>query len=135
MMTKTTALLSTAIFAIGAGMALAQTTGGSPADPNSNANRQPAPSVGKPSDPAAGAKPQARPPTSPAGTSTGAETGTSSGEAGAGSGGAPAGSAADPNSVENRQPAPSTNPSDPAAGSKPAARQPTSPSGTGSSAP
>jgi hypothetical protein len=126
MLTKTTALLSTAIFAIGAGTALAQSTGGSPADPNSNANRQPAPSAGKPSDPAAGAKPSAQKPTSPAGTGS-ATTGTSSGETGASSSGAPAGSAADPNSAENRQPGPSTKPSDPAAGSSPSARQPTAP--------
>lgn len=134
MLTKTTALLTTAVFAIGAGTALAQSTGGSAADPNSTANRQPAPSVGKPSDPAAGAKPSAQVPTSPAGTGTGASSGTSSGEVGA-SGGAPAGSAADPNSAENRQPAPSTQPSDPAAGANPVARQPTSPAGNGSSAP
>lgn len=132
MLTKTTALLTTAVFALGAGTALAQTTtGGSAADPNSNANRQPAPSVGKPSDPATGAKPSARAPTSPAGTGSDASSGSSAGESGA----SPAGSAADPNSVQNRQPAPSTNPSDPAAGSKPSARQPTSPEGTGSSAP
>lgn len=133
MLNRTTALLSTAIFALGAGTALAQSTGGSPADPNSNANRQPAPSVGKPSDPAAGAKPSARTPTSPAGTGTDATSGASSGDTGAAAN--PAGSAADPNSSENRQPAPSTMPSDPAAGGSPAARKPTSPEGTGSSAP
>jgi hypothetical protein len=127
MLTKTTALLTTAVFALGAGTALAQSTGGSAADPNSNANRQPAPSATKPTDPAAGSKPSAQQPTSPAGTSSGAagSTGTSSGEAGTGAA-APAGSPADPNSVENRQPAPSVGkPSDPAAGSQPSAREPT----------
>lgn len=133
MLNKKTALLTSAIFALGAGTALAQSTGGSAADPNSNANRQPAPSVGKPSDPAAGAKPSSQVPTSSAGTSSGASSGTSTGDAG--SSGTPAGSAADPNSAENRQPAPSTQPSDPAAGSKPTARQPTAPAGTGTSAP
>jgi hypothetical protein len=126
MPTKTTALLTTAVFALGAGTALAQSTGGSAADPNSNANRQPAPSATKPTDPAAGSKPSAQRPTSPAGTSSGAgSTGTSSGETGAGAA-APAGSPADPNSAENRQPGPSVGkPSDPAAGSKPEAREPT----------
>jgi hypothetical protein len=123
MLNKTTALLTTAVFALGAGTALAQSTGGSAADPNSNANRQPAPSATKPTDPAAGAKPSAQKPTSPAGTSSGnASSGTSSGEGGAA---APAGNPADPNSAENRQPAPSTGkPTDPAAGANPAARQP-----------
>lgn len=125
MLNKTTALLTTAVFALGAGTALAQSTGGSAADPNSPSNRQPAPSATKPADPASGANPAAQQPTAPAGTSSGASTGTSSGEAGAGAS-APAGSPADPNSVENRQPGPSVGkPSDPAAGAKPAAREPT----------
>jgi hypothetical protein len=45
------------------------------------------------------------------------------------------GGAADPSTNENVQPAPSTpTPNDPAAGSNPAAQQPTSPPGTGGSA-
>jgi hypothetical protein len=46
----------------------------------------------------------------------------------------PAGSPADPNTNENQQMAPgNVNPSDPASGSNPSARVPTSPPGTGSS--
>ena len=46
----------------------------------------------------------------------------------------PAGNPSDPTTNENQQPAPGTaNPADPAAGSNPAARVPTSPPGTGSS--
>ena len=54
MLSKTTALLTTAVFALGAGTALDQSTGGSAADPNSNANRQPAPSATKPAGTAEG---------------------------------------------------------------------------------
>ena len=44
----------------------------------------------------------------------------------------PAGVPADPNTNQNVQPGPAaTNPSDPASGNNPAARQPTSPPGTG----
>lgn len=47
----------------------------------------------------------------------------------------PAGSPADPSTNENQQMAPGNqNPADPAAGSNPSARVPTSPPGTGSSA-
>ena len=54
------------------------------------------------------------------------DTGTSS----------PAGIPADPSTNENVQPGPSTGtPNDPAAGSNPGARVPTSPPGTGSSSP
>lgn len=48
----------------------------------------------------------------------------------------PAGIPADPTTNQNVQPGPSTNtPNDPAAGSNPGARIPTSPEGTGSSSP
>lgn len=48
----------------------------------------------------------------------------------------PAGIPADPTTNRNVQPGPSTNtPNDPAAGSNPGARVPTSPAGTGSSSP
>ncbi len=59
--------------------------------------------------------------------------GVSSGESGVTS---PAGIPADPNTNQNVQPGPSTGtPTDPAAGSNPGARVPTSPPGTGSSSP
>ena len=59
--------------------------------------------------------------------------GVSSGESGVTS---PAGIPADPNTNQNVQPGPSTGtPTDPAAGSHPRARVPTSPPGTGSSSP
>lgn len=62
-----------------------------------------------------------------------ADEGASTGESGVT---APAGIPADPTTNQNVQPGPSTNtPNDPAAGSKPAARVPTSPEGTGSSSP
>jgi len=59
--------------------------------------------------------------------------GASTGDSGVSS---PAGIPADPSTNENVQPGPSTGtPNDPAAGSDPAARVPTSPPGTGSSSP
>jgi len=59
--------------------------------------------------------------------------GASTGDTGVSS---PAGIPADPSTNENVQPGPSTGtPNDPAAGSDPAARVPTSPPGTGSSSP
>ena len=59
--------------------------------------------------------------------------GGSAGEAGVSS---PAGIPADPTTNENVQPGPSTStPNDPAAGSNPSARVPTSPPGTGTSSP
>ncbi|SFV32015.1 hypothetical protein [Hyphomicrobium facile] len=59
--------------------------------------------------------------------------GASSGDTGVSS---PAGIPADPTTNENVQPGPSTNtPNDPAAGSNPGARAPTSPAGTGTSSP
>ncbi len=59
--------------------------------------------------------------------------GASTGETGVST---PAGIPADPTTDQNVQPGPSTNtPNDPAAGSKPGARIPTSPAGTGSSSP
>lgn len=61
--------------------------------------------------------------------------GASSGEAGT-SASTPAGIPADPTTNENVQPGPSTNtPNDPAAGSNPGARIPSSPEGTGTSSP
>jgi hypothetical protein len=124
-MTKTTSLIAALAVALGATSALAQSTGGSPADPNTNQNQQPAPSVDT-ADPAAGSNPAARVPTSPPGTGSASE-GMSTGEAGAGLE-SPAGIPADPNTNENQQPGPSNmKPADPAAGSDPAARQPTAP--------
>ena len=62
-----------------------------------------------------------------------ADEGASTGTDGASS---PAGIPADPTTNENVQPGPSTNtPNDPAAGSNPGARVPTSPAGTGTSSP
>lgn len=124
-MTKATSLLAALAVALSATTALAQSTGGSPADPNTNENQQPGPSVGNPTDPAAGSDPAARIPTSPQGT--GSSDGMGAGDSGAGYE-SPAGIPADPNTVENQQPAPSNiNPADPAAGSDPAARVPTEP--------
>jgi hypothetical protein len=61
--------------------------------------------------------------------------GTSTGEAGS-SVSTPAGIPADPTTNENVQPGPSTStPNDPAAGSNPGARIPSSPAGTGTSSP
>jgi hypothetical protein len=72
-----------------------------------------------------GSKPTTVQPTPNQGASTG-DTGVSS----------PAGIPADPTTNENVQPGPSTNtPNDPAAGSNPGARMPSSPEGTGSSSP
>ncbi|MBS0249956.1 MAG: hypothetical protein JSR78_02700 [Proteobacteria bacterium] len=66
---------------------------------------------------------------SPAPASEGASTGESGVTA-------PAGIPADPTTNQNVQPGPSTNtPNDPAAGSNPGARVPTSPPGTGTSSP
>ncbi|MET0408107.1 MAG: hypothetical protein ABW006_07030 [Hyphomicrobium sp.] len=59
--------------------------------------------------------------------------GASTGDSGVSS---PAGIPADPTTNENVQPGPSTNtPNDPAAGSDPGARVPSSPAGTGTSSP
>jgi len=70
--------------------------------------------------------------TAPSTTAPSSE-GSSTGASGANS---PAGIPADPNTNQNVQPGPSTQtPNDPAAGSKPGARVPTSPPGTGSSSP
>ncbi|MFT3731047.1 MAG: hypothetical protein QM780_06415 [Hyphomicrobium sp.] len=64
-----------------------------------------------------------------------ADQGASSGEAGSAPT-SPAGIPADPTTNENVQPGPSTNtPNDPAAGSNPDARVPSSPAGTGTSSP
>ena len=62
-----------------------------------------------------------------------ADQGASTGDSGAAT---PAGIPADPTTNENVQPGPSTNtPNDPAAGSNPGDRIPTSPAGTGTSSP
>lgn len=129
-MTKTTSLLAALAIAFGATTAVAQSTGGSPADPTTNENQQPGPSVNNPTDPAAGADPEARVPTSPPGTGSGEGTGSASEGMGSGDSGAgyqsPAGIPADPNTNENQQMAPGNiNPSDPAAGADPSARVPT----------
>ncbi|MCC7252835.1 hypothetical protein [Hyphomicrobium sp.] len=126
-MTRTTSLLAALAVAFSTSSALAQSsTGDSPADPNTNQNQQPGPSVGNPADPAAGSDPAARVPTSPPGTTDGsgsATEGLGSGESGLDS---PAGNPSDPNTNENQQMGPSnTNPADPEAGSNPAARVPT----------
>lgn len=83
-MTRTTSLLAALAIAFGSTTALAQTTGGSPADPNTNQNQQPGPSVDNPADPAAGSDPAARVPTSPPGTgeSAPATEGMGTGESG-----------------------------------------------------
>lgn len=120
-----TALIAALAVAFGATASFAQSTGGSPADPNTNQNQQMGPSGTNPSDPAAGSNPAARVPTSPPGTGAGASSsgGASSGELGFDS---PAGIPADPNTNENQQPAPSnSNPADPATGADPSARMPT----------
>lgn len=124
---KTRLMTMTAVAAaMLAAPAFAQSPAGSPADPNSVQNRQPGPSAGTPTDPAAGASPSARVPTSPSGTNPTASEGMSTGESGGVT--SPSGIPADPNSMENRQPGPSaTTPTDPAAGSKPGARVPTAP--------
>lgn len=73
------------------------------------------------------------PPAAAPSTTAPSSSGASSGESGVNS---PAGIPADPNTNENVQPGMSTNtPNDPAAGSNPGARVPTSPPGTGSSSP
>lgn len=118
----TTSLLAALALTFGAATALAQSTGGSPADPTTNENQQPGPSVGNPTDPAAESDPAARVPTSPPGTGSASE-GLSTGEGGYDS---PAGIPADPNTNENQQPAPNNmNPADPEAAANPAARVPT----------
>lgn len=123
-MTKTTSILAAFALALGTSTAaLAQSTGGSPADPNTPQNQQPGPSVNNPADPAAGESPAAREPTAPADSGSGMATeGASPGTSGFDS---PAGNPADPNTNENQQMAPSNvNPADPAAGSNPGARVP-----------
>lgn len=120
-MTRMTSLLAAVALALGSTTALAQSPAGNPADPNTNQNQQPAPSGSNPADPATGADPSARVPTSPPGTgeTTGPGPTTGSYES-------PAGSPADPNTPENQQPGPSVaNPADPAAGSNPGDRVPT----------
>lgn len=124
-MTRTLSALTALAVGLGASAAMAQSPAGIPADPNTNQNKQPGPSAGTPSDPAAGSEPSARVPTSPPGTGSTASEGASSGEGGVTS---PAGIPVDPNTTENVQPGPGTaTPSDPAAGSDPDARVPTAP--------
>jgi hypothetical protein len=77
--------------------------------------------------------PPAMTPSDTPATTAPASEGMSTGESGVTT---PAGIPADPNTNENVQPGPSTGtPNDPAAGSNPAARVPTSPPGTGTSSP
>lgn len=57
--------LSLALLTATAGLALAQSTGGSPNDPNNARNQFPAPSASQPTDPAAEYDPLARVPTAP----------------------------------------------------------------------
>lgn len=124
-MTKATSLLAALTLALGTSTAFAQaeSPAGIPADPNTLENVQPGPGAANPSDPAAGSDPSARVPTSPPGSEPSAVEGMGTGEAGVDS---PAGIPADPNTLENVQPGPGVaNPSDPAAGSDPAARIPT----------
>jgi len=127
-MTKAVPIFAALAVALGATSALAQTNGGLPADPNANENRQPAPSTANPADPAAGSNAEDRIPTAPPpeameGAGSSGSEGMGSGEAGVD---APAGIPADPFTNENQQPGPSVgNPTDPAAGSDPAARVPT----------
>lgn len=68
------------------GVALAQSSGASPADPNNERNQTPAPSNTQPADPAAGSNPNARVPTAPvdrreAQSEEGGATGTRPGSA------------------------------------------------------
>ena len=124
-MTKVTSLLAALTLALGTSTAFAQveSPAGIPADPNTEQNVQPGPGAANPSDPAAGSDPAARVPTSPPGSEPSAAEGMGAGETGFDS---PAGIPADPNTEENVQPGPgAANPSDPAAGSDPAARIPT----------
>lgn len=58
-------IVSIAILVAGAGVATAQSTGGSPNDPNNARNQFPAPSASQPTDPAAEYDPLARVPTAP----------------------------------------------------------------------
>jgi hypothetical protein len=124
-MTRITSSLAALALALGTSTAvLAQSTGGSPADPNTNQNQQNGPGVANPADPAAGENPAARMPTAPKGNDSGMATeGASPGTSGVDS---PAGIPADPTTEQNQQMGPSNaNPADPAAGSDPAARVPT----------
>jgi hypothetical protein len=66
-MSKIGAGLSLAILLAGVGVAGAQSTGGSPNDPNNARNQFPAPSASQPTDPAAEYDPLARVPTAPEG--------------------------------------------------------------------
>ena len=111
---------------VGSVAAFAESPAGIPADPFTEENQQPGPSVTNPTDPATGSNPAARVPTSPPGTGiNSANEGAASGEAGFSS---PAGIPADPTTDQNVQPGPSIeNPSDPATASDPAARVPTAP--------
>lgn len=58
-------LAAAAMLASTAGIAWAQSSGASPADPNNERNQTPAPSNTQPADPAAGSNPNARVPTAP----------------------------------------------------------------------
>ena len=120
---KLQALIAASALALTSAIAIAQTAP-TPADPSTTKNAPPAPSAPKPADPAASSNPAAAQPTAPMPSAGSASEGASTGEAGAN----PAGIPADPNTKQNTQPGPSNlTPSDPAAGSKPGARVPTSP--------
>lgn len=115
--------------ALASTMALAQSPAGNPSDPSTIENQQAGPSPQRPSDPATGASPSARVPTAPvdgAAPVSPSGDGASTGEAGSYE--TPAGSPSDPSTTENQQVGPGVaNPTDPAAGSDPAARVPTAP--------
>lgn len=120
-------LVGAAFVAVASTAALAQSPAGNPSDPTTNENQQVGPSPARPADPAAGSTPSARVPTAPSDAVGTSSNGVSSGEAGTGYE-TPAGSPSDPTTNENQQIGPSVaNPTDPAAGSDPAARVPTAP--------
>lgn len=106
--------------------AIAESPAGNPSDPTTIENQQSGPSPSRPSDPAAADNKAARVPTAPVeGVSPPSGDGAASGETGYDT---PAGNPSDPTTDENQQVGPSVpNPTDPAAGSDPAARTPTAP--------
>ena len=105
--------------------AIAQNPAGNPSEPSTIENQQVGPSPARPSDPATGSNPAARVPTAPVDSAPPSGDGASTGEGGYET---PAGSPSDPTTNENQQVGPSVgNPTDPAAGSDPAARVPTAP--------
>lgn len=84
-MKKLSTLLGVSLLALSSGLAIAQSTGASPADPNNERNQRMAPGNNEPSDPAADSDPLSRVPTAPVdrraadreeGGATGLETGS-----------------------------------------------------------